>query len=222
MKTYILNIIPSIQRFSEKLDNLAMLTNQHWVVFDEIKNSKNVYIFRTNKELLLSKDGRVSKANWDYIGNNTLLIEIGEESYLFRHGFFDQNILALKLDGKKDEYALLVNESKYNRELNSLDKITDFLSKIYLQKNNKPGILNKPEFNTENKSTNELKKEKKWMKYSTKKGEIKVEIHSINKFPWDGDSVLLDGQVAPDGKYKLGSMFYIKTQNGIVTKVSWI
>lgn len=44
MKTFIADIIPKIERFSEKLDNLTLLTNQHWVVFEDIKNSKNVYV----------------------------------------------------------------------------------------------------------------------------------------------------------------------------------
>ena len=38
MKTYISDIIPKIQRFSQKLDNLTLLTNQHWVVIDDIMN----------------------------------------------------------------------------------------------------------------------------------------------------------------------------------------
>ena len=40
MKTFIADIIPRIQKFSQKLDNTTLLTNQHWVVVDEITNSK--------------------------------------------------------------------------------------------------------------------------------------------------------------------------------------
>lgn len=62
MKTFIADIIPRIQKYSQKLDNLTLLTNQHWVVVDEITNSKTVYIFRPNNELLISKNGKVEKA----------------------------------------------------------------------------------------------------------------------------------------------------------------
>ena len=37
-------VIPRIQKYSQKLDNLTLLINQHWVVVDEIANSKTVYI----------------------------------------------------------------------------------------------------------------------------------------------------------------------------------
>jgi hypothetical protein len=132
MKTYLTDIIPKIKRFSEKLDNLTLLTNQHWVVIDELKNSKFVYIFRSNYELLISQNGKIEKGNWEYLGNNSLLIERKNESFLFRHGFFDENILALKVDGK-DEFAFLVNENNYGGELNSIEKVLDFLENKYLK-----------------------------------------------------------------------------------------
>jgi len=131
MKTYISDIIPKIQRFSQELDNLTLLTNQHWVVIEEINESKTVYIFRQNNELLISQNGLVEKAKWEYLGNNSLLIDMKQESYLFRHGFFDENILALKIDSK-NEYAFLVNESKFEKELNSIDSIREFLNDKYL------------------------------------------------------------------------------------------
>jgi hypothetical protein len=131
MKTYLADIIPKIKGFSQKLDNLTMLTNQHWVVMDELQNSKIVYIFRSNFELLISQNGKVEKGKWEYLGNNSLLIERKEDSYLFRHGFFDSNILALKVDGT-DEYAFLVNENNYGGDLNSIDRVLNFLETKYL------------------------------------------------------------------------------------------
>lgn len=132
MKTYFSNIIPRIQQYSEKLDNLTLLTNQHWVVLDELSNTKTVYIFRSNGELLISTNGKVNKAKWEYLGQNTLLIDLkSDQSYLFKHGFFDQNIFALKIDGR-EEYAFLINESKYDGELNNIESVTSFLEKTYI------------------------------------------------------------------------------------------
>lgn len=132
MKAYISDLIPKVQRFSRKLDDLVMLTGQHWVVVDEIENSKKVYIFRRNNELLISINGSVEKAKWEYLGKNAILIDIKEKSFLFKHGFYDENILALKVDGK-NEYAFLVNETKFNDELNSLNSIGEYLNKNYRQ-----------------------------------------------------------------------------------------
>jgi hypothetical protein len=139
MKTFISDIIPRIQKFSKKLDDLTLLTNQQWVVIDEIDNAKTVYIFRQNNELLISKNGKVEKAKWEYLGNNLLLIDRKDESYLFKHGFFDENILALKIDGK-DEYAFLVNETKFDKELNTLENVFMFLNEKYLDTNVKQSI----------------------------------------------------------------------------------
>ncbi len=116
MKTFISDIIPRLQRFSQKLDNLTLLTNQHWVVFDDIINNKITYIFRENNDLIISINGKAEIAKWEYIGNNSLLIKRNDgTNYVFKHGFFDENILALKIDSK-EQYAFLVNENKYDGE----------------------------------------------------------------------------------------------------------
>ncbi len=125
------DVINQISIFSHRLDDLKMLQNQHWVVIDEAQKTKLVYIFRDNLELLISQDGRVQKAKWEYLGNNAILIERKEEIFLLKHSFFDANVLALKTDGR-EEYSFLVNESRYD-ELNSVDKIIAFLLRRYLR-----------------------------------------------------------------------------------------
>lgn len=131
MKTYLSDIIPKIQKYSERLDNHTLLTNQHWVLIDNIETKKTVYIFRTNGELLISLNGKISKGHWESLGNNSFLIEIGEDCYLYKQGFFDKNILALKIDGI-NEYSLLVNETKFDGELNTVENISTFLKTKYL------------------------------------------------------------------------------------------
>ena len=131
MQTYIADIIPKLQKFSKKLDDLTLLTNQHWVVLDELTKAKNVYIFRSNNELLISSNGKVEKGKWEYLGNNSLLIDRKDESFLFKHGFFDENVMALKIDGK-EEYALMINENRFDGELHSKEKVLEFLKSQYL------------------------------------------------------------------------------------------
>jgi hypothetical protein len=133
MKTYILDIIPKIQRFSQKLDNLTILLNKHWVILDEDTSRKSVFIFREkDNQLLISTDGKIEKGNWEYLGNNSLLIDRKDGSFLFKHGFIDDYVLALKVDGK-EEYALLVNEQCFEKQLKSLDKILSFLNERYIE-----------------------------------------------------------------------------------------
>jgi hypothetical protein len=154
MKTFVADIFPKIQRYSQKLDNLTLLTNQHWVSIDNLTAKKTIYIFRNNNELLISMNGKVEKAKWEYLGNKSLLIDKATESYLFKHGFFDENILALKVDSS-DEYAIFVNENKYDGDLNSIDKVFDFLKEKYIDPNLKPHVETVTGHKFENKYTPE-------------------------------------------------------------------
>src|SRR5690606_37700746 len=71
------------------------------------------------------------KGKWEYMGNESILIDKHEESILFKHGFLDENILALKMDSV-EEYAVFVNENKYAGDLNTIDKVIEFLNDKYL------------------------------------------------------------------------------------------
>jgi len=216
MRTYISDIIPKIQRFSQKLDNLTLLTNQHWVVVDEIENSKNVYIFRTNNDLLISQNGKVEKAKWEYLGNNSLLIERKDDSYLFKHGFFDENILALKLDSK-EEYAFLINETKYDGELNSIDRIIEFLTKTYIDS----ASLHRIQKTTGLVLSESVTKIDKFLQtYQTDKGIIEVEKANEMVRLKPGLKVFQNGNVALNGKYNVYGASNIHIEDGIIKKIT--
>lgn len=102
--------------------------------------------------MLISLNGSVEKGRWEYLGNNSLLIDKKDKSYLFKHGFFDKNILALKIDGR-NEYAFLVNENKFDGELNSFSSVIDFLNREYLDSNIQRTI--KAKYEIDSPKTNE-------------------------------------------------------------------
>lgn len=208
MKTFLSDIFPKLQRYSEKLDNLTLLTNQHWVCIDELSN-KTVYIFRSNNDLLISTNGKVEKAKWEYLGNKSLLIDRKEETYLFKHGFFDENILALKVDSN-EEYAVFVNENKYEGELNSIDKVYDFLRKKYLDTSTSDIVVIKE------KPILTPPKPRSIGVFKTNKGDIKVELHLAGGYPAINNKVFQDDKPAQDGKYKLGFMNYIIVKDGVI------
>ncbi len=141
MILYLADLFTRLAKYSAQLDNVALLTNQHWVSIDEITQQKVVYIFRTNNELLISRNGAVQKAQWEYLGNNSLLIDTAEGSQMFKHGFFDDSILALKLDSTQD-FSIFVNENKQTGELNSAQKVVQFLETKYLTQRTKQKIEN--------------------------------------------------------------------------------
>lgn len=214
MKTYLTDIIPKIQRYSKKIDDLTKLTNQHWVVVDELIGSKTIYIFRSNHELLISHDGRVERAKWEYLGNDSLLIDRKDEIYLFKHGFLDENILALKLDSS-NEYAFLVNENNYKGELNSLSNIIDFLTKKYLTKQRSNPLTESVKLSPKLKE--EPKKiEPRIIELKTDKGKLKIITYLAVGYT-TGDEAWLNGKPAPDGQYSIGWpswLNYITIENG--------
>jgi hypothetical protein len=130
MLLYLADLFTRLAAHSEQLDNLALLTNQHWVSIDEIAQQKVVYIFRTNNELLISTNGNVQEARWEYLGNNSLLVRTKDSSLLLKHGFFDDSILALKRDST-DDFNIFVNENKHSGELNTPEKVARFLENRY-------------------------------------------------------------------------------------------
>jgi len=132
MKTFISDIIPKIKKYSKKLDDVTLLTNKHWVVIDDVNSIRTGYIFRENDQLLIIQNELVKKAKWEYLDHNSLLIDTNNKCYMFRHGFLDENILALKVEGIA-EYAFLVVESKYEEGLDSFDQIVKFLDKNYIK-----------------------------------------------------------------------------------------
>lgn len=139
MKFYLTDIIYKIQSFSKKLDNETLLCDQNWVLLDLNSEIKEVWIFRANNTLLVSKNGITNKGKWEFVSKQNILIEQSEMNFLMKHGFLDETILALKLDGS-DSYAFFINESMSNSEFNTLEDIILFLSNKYLtnEKSNLP------------------------------------------------------------------------------------
>jgi len=159
----------------------------------------------------VSTNGKVEKAKWEYLGNKSLLIDKKTESYLFKHGFFDENILALKVDSS-EEYAVFVNENKYDGELNSIERVFDFLKRKYLE----PSIKSTIE-NTTRQVFNPIQtKIKPFGVFKTDKGDINVELNFKGAIPAMNNKVFKNDVLAKDGKYKLGFMNYIVIRNGII------
>ncbi|MBK8587116.1 MAG: hypothetical protein IPN88_17610 [Bacteroidetes bacterium] len=75
MKTYIADIIPSLQRYSKKLDDLTKLSNQHWVSIDDETNIKTVFISEKIMSLFERTGVRNGRNSWRYLDNQSIEIE---------------------------------------------------------------------------------------------------------------------------------------------------
>jgi hypothetical protein len=134
MNSYIADFIPRLKSFSKQLNNLTLLADKEWVLFDPISTERRIYIFRRNGELLISQQGNVTIAKWELIGEKSLLLNIEGKNYLLKHGFLDDSLFALKLDGKR-EYFIFIEESRFNHNINTLPAIEKLLTQKYISEN---------------------------------------------------------------------------------------
>lgn len=132
MKTFISDLIPKIQKFSEKLDDLTLIKNQQWVLINDLKDLKISYIFRDGGILLISENGLVSKAQWEYLNSDSILIENKTQTFLMQQSFKSEDVLVMNLDGDHS-YAFFVNESKYRGSINNIDDLIKYLEIKYLK-----------------------------------------------------------------------------------------
>ena len=125
MKTYFSEIIPKLKSKSEELDVTAILTSTHWIMVRD-DEEKQTYIFRDNNDLLISRNGNVQKAKWEYLGNKSVLIDSEGGSYLFKLSSYLKGTIALKLDNKQ-EYAMFFSDDLTGKELMSVKDFEQYL-----------------------------------------------------------------------------------------------
>jgi hypothetical protein len=115
MKTHLSDILPRLKKYSQSLDQTAMLVDKPWVV-NAGNNEYQKLIFKRDGTVLLSRNGNLTDGKWEYIsGANALVIDYGSNKILYRHSYFDEAVLALQKDGPIKEnddsqVLLLANE----------------------------------------------------------------------------------------------------------------
>ena len=110
MKTYLLDSINRLKRYSESLDATTIICNKTWIVFND-SGIKETYIFQEDGDLIISNNGVVTDGKWKYItSNRSLIISGNNQKYMLHPEFFDGVVFALQLDGTK-EYSFMIDEA---------------------------------------------------------------------------------------------------------------
>ncbi|MDR2953556.1 MAG: hypothetical protein LBV43_00565 [Prevotella sp.] len=156
MKYYLLNTIQRVKQYSKQLDAESVLYNKNWIVFNDGED-KEQFIFRPNKELLISRNGIVSKAKWELLATGTILIEMGELTYLFNAAFKDNTFLILQLDGNKDYLIMYDHNLMVDNVIKSIQDIENQLDKRYIPANS---TTDSKEIIIEKKSEEEIEAER--------------------------------------------------------------
>lgn len=131
MKIYILNAVQRLKKYSQKLDAQAILYDKSWEVFNET-GDKELMIFRTNNELLISRNGIVQKGKWELLDIANILIDVGEKTYLLNASYIEDELLALRLDGTEQYMVMIETDMKNRFFLNTIESIEKYLELQYL------------------------------------------------------------------------------------------
>lgn len=118
MKELFQNIISKIRSTGTTVIDTSYLKNNSWFyISDEIMEIKTVYIFRTNGELLIAKQGDITKAKWENLvhSNNSLIIEI-EKSILYNILYLTSDYLIIQKDGT-EHFELFVKQEKFSSKI---------------------------------------------------------------------------------------------------------
>lgn len=129
MKTYILNLSRDIKNWSNTLDATTIICSKSWLVFNE-EGKKEVFIFRKDGSLIISVDGKVSRASWEYLAvNSSLLISTEDgETFMLNPILYDNRVFTLQLDGT-NEYSFLIDQQEVERLcLNTLESLNLYIN----------------------------------------------------------------------------------------------
>ena len=133
MNDYLHNTIPNLKPFNFEHHHDSLFINQQWVLVNGISNKKSVYTFKADNVLEISTKDNEIKTSWNINIQNTFTIETEDGSITVEAYFKDDDILVLN-NQEKEEFALYINTTKYEDELNSIEDINTFLREKYKKK----------------------------------------------------------------------------------------
>jgi hypothetical protein len=135
MLQFLSDIIPSLVRLNERLDNTTILKSKDWIQLLEDPENRGYlnsslkisYNFKENPNILrITENGITKKGSWEYLVGNKIELEIEGTCYKFVHKFHDNNKLALMLDGS-NKFILLISENEYQSLSNTQLRINQYI-----------------------------------------------------------------------------------------------
>ncbi|MCT4630654.1 hypothetical protein [Winogradskyella sp.] len=143
MNDYLHNTIPNLKPFDYERHHDSHFINQQWVLVNGISKKKAVYIFRDDNILEIQHKDASITTSWTLSIQNIFTIETEDGIITVKAYFKDNDILVLNHQDKQ-EFALYINTTNYNEDLNSIEDIQSFLKDKYKKKVN--NIIHKHEF----------------------------------------------------------------------------
>jgi hypothetical protein len=133
MNDYLHNTIPNLKPFNFELHHDSLFINQQWVLVNGISKKKSIYTFKPDNILEISRKDTTIKTSWNINIQNIFSIETEDGMITVKAYFKDDDILVLNRQDK-EEFALYINTTNYDDELNSVEDIQSFLKEKYKKK----------------------------------------------------------------------------------------
>ena len=127
------NTIPNLKPFNYEHHHDSLFINQQWVLVNGISKKKSIYTFKPDNILEISRKDTTIKTSWNINIQNIFSIETEDGMITVKAYFKDDDILVLNHQDK-EEFALYINTTNYDDELNSVEDIQSFLKEKYKKK----------------------------------------------------------------------------------------
>ena len=177
MKTHLKNIINQLKSQTLTLEKTSLFVDKPWALVDDDFEVQKL-IFKSNKELILSKNGKVQVGKWDYFAEaKSILIDRCVDKILCKETFIDKGVMILSLDGTSNDFFILANEN--------IIPDLDIYKYLKALKNRKLNIV---ERKLGNGKTIEIKRRDSWLP------------------PAIGDYVTIEEESVEEGLYQLESL----------------
>lgn len=134
MEDYLHRTIPNLKPFDFEIHHDTHFINQKWVLVNGISNKKSVYTFKDDNILEITRKNQVITTSWVLDIENVFSIET-EDGLISVKAYFkeDNDILVLNHQDKQ-EFAVYINTTNYESEVNSVEDIQDYLKEKYKKK----------------------------------------------------------------------------------------
>ena len=133
MNDYLHNTIPNLKPFNFERHYNSHFINTPWVLVNGISKKKSIYTFKTDNILEIERKDNTIKTTWNLNIENVFSIATEDGLIRVKAYFKDYDILVLNNE-HKEEFALYINTVNYDKALNTVEDVQDFLKAKYKKK----------------------------------------------------------------------------------------
>ncbi len=127
---YLHETIPNLRPFDFERHHHSLFINQKWVLVNGISEKKSIYTFKEDNILEIKRKDASIKTSWTLDIQNNFTIETEDGIINVKAYFKDDDILVLNHQDK-DEFAMYINTTNYEEEINSVEDIQNYLKEKY-------------------------------------------------------------------------------------------